>query len=885
MPAHALNARLEAPPMLTPPAREAKDDATSKTPTHAPAPDTAAAKAPAPAPTATAESDPAAAGSEHHPKPPKARNILFIIMDDVGLDEMKVFGWGKGSAQLPRLLPAPDLPNIDAIALSGVMFGNTWAMPECSPSRAAFFTGRYPMRTGVTSALIDNMFPSSQVSPYETTIPRVLETAGYTSALIGKFHLGIANPAGVCSPAALGWNYFNGYTGASPGAIDTTGGNGDLGAEEGKLVCGFDQSFQPGACYQPDGSCARTPTGKACLDSGGLFVARQLCRPSLPRNLDFSRNNSYYVWPNIIAKGPTPQDAGPSECPVEPVQVRQHQTPVQTDNALNWWNSQKGPRMLTLAYSTVHTPFQQPPGSPELDNLLACQAETPGTQQPFGQQWRIANSMLHSMDADIGRLLAGMGLATLDSSGVIETVVDKDGNRHIPELEASGTMVILIGDNGQFGPLVEKDFNPQRSKGTVYQTGVLVPLIVAGNLVQGKTGRIDNHMINSVDLFQFFGEIAGVDVNTSVAPAHVLDSKSILVHLSNPEHGETRAHNFTELGPGTFETPTNNATRSWPCVLAGTIETGTDGNKTIAGGVCSEVLFATRSFCEQENGGVWFGPPDDTDQRPLQFPNPDPNSYKQSWNSCCAVKAKLNPDGQPTVQLPVNQFAESDPFFKFVERNFPDCAKPLCPGPECETVFPPYQRVTVNEFYSIQPTTDNPAGMDNNNLACDPATGEDPIDCVPESLHSEYKSLQAALDKQLASEPACPGDGNEDKRVNDFDLTGMNQYLNGPPSIWDFNNHATTDQANLELVKANLGNDCIGLCRRADLNRDGVVDDKDQKLLDANLNKPCELCGSDLNGDGVVNQADVALMKKAIASCGRGWADPAASKLPVTAKK
>ncbi len=725
------------------------------------------------------------------------------------------------------------------------------------------------------------MMPTSQVSPYETTIPRVLAQAGYQSALIGKFHLGIANPTGSCSMAALGWNYFNGYTGASPGSIDTTGGDGNLGAEEGTLVCGFNQTRVPGACYQANGSCAPAENGKACLETGGLFVAKEACSSQLPKNLDFSRTNSYWVWPDVITYGPTAQDAGPTSCPVEPVQVREHQTPVQSDTAVSWWTKQKGPRMLTLAYSTVHTPFQQPPNSPDVDGL-ACQGE-PGSLPPVPSQWNIANAMLAQMDIDIGRVLQGMGLATLDANGVIKTEVDRFGNRHIPELEASGTQVVIIGDNGQFAALVEKDFNPARSKGTVYQTGVWVPLIVAGNLVQGKTGRIDNHMINSVDLFQLFGEIAGVDVNTSVAPAHVLDSKSMLIHLQNPEHGETRAHNFTELGPGTFETPTNNETRSWPCVLGARIET-TDGKKTLAGGTCSDVLFATRAFCEQENGGVWLGPPDNTDQRPLQFPNPDPSSYKGSWVACCAVRA-LNPPGAQTATLPVNQFAVRDPFFKFVERNFPDCEKPLCPGPQCDTVFPPYERVTINEFYDLHPTPQNPAGLDDNNLACDPASGQDPIECVPRFLRDEYKSLQAELEKELNSETACAGDGNLDKRVNDFDLTGVNLYLNGPPSIWDFNNHATTDQANADLVKQNLGNDCIGLCRRADLNRDGAVDASDLKILAGNLNKTCELCGSDLNGDGKVNAKDVALMVKAIASCRRQPSDTAAGGAPPAAGK
>ena len=103
-------------------------------------------------------------------------NIVFIILDDVGIDQVEVFGLGQGDLA--------STPNLTALANAGVRFSNTWSMPECSPSRATIFTGRFPLRTGVTSALIPNMLPQAQVSPYETTLPRVLAPAGYTSAVV-----------------------------------------------------------------------------------------------------------------------------------------------------------------------------------------------------------------------------------------------------------------------------------------------------------------------------------------------------------------------------------------------------------------------------------------------------------------------------------------------------------------------------------------------------------------------------------------------------------------------------------------------------------------------------------------------------------------------------
>src|SRR5690554_6772676 len=78
----------------------------------------------------------AACGSGGNNTPDQAEteskpNILFVIMDDVGIDQMAVFGYGGAT-------PSP-MPNIDAVARAGVRFRNTWSMPECSPGRASFF--------------------------------------------------------------------------------------------------------------------------------------------------------------------------------------------------------------------------------------------------------------------------------------------------------------------------------------------------------------------------------------------------------------------------------------------------------------------------------------------------------------------------------------------------------------------------------------------------------------------------------------------------------------------------------------------------------------------------------------------------------------------------
>ncbi|HWL29357.1 MAG TPA: hypothetical protein VNQ97_10645, partial [Burkholderiaceae bacterium] len=59
--------------------------------------------------------------------PSQPPNILFIVLDDLGVDQLSVFGYGGlDNAQVPKA------PNIDAIAHAGIRFRNAWSMPTCT---------------------------------------------------------------------------------------------------------------------------------------------------------------------------------------------------------------------------------------------------------------------------------------------------------------------------------------------------------------------------------------------------------------------------------------------------------------------------------------------------------------------------------------------------------------------------------------------------------------------------------------------------------------------------------------------------------------------------------------------------------------------------------
>lgn len=825
----------------------------------------------APLPTATRTLAPAT------PVPPTATppvgathpNIVFIILDDVGIDQLTSFGLGKGDLA--------STPNLDAVARAGVKFTNVWAMPECSPSRSGFFTGRYPLRTGVTSALIPNMLPQAQVSSYETAIPRVLATAGYKSALVGKYHLGNQNPAHNCAPRTLGWDYLNGNMEAGPPAIDEHAGHVEDGADS-SLTCGYRQEPGSGACYfndaarcggavpccaadqvavpQPDGSVVRRSVdGRSCLESGGLFIAGAQCEPASPiscRNgdeclavgdvtLDFSTQNGYYVWPDATLNGvlpPETTDFSAAECG-EASDSRDYMTLAQTSSGIDWYNQQTGPRMLSVSYNAIHTPYQQPPTSLISDpatNLLQCGMTI--------QDRLLGNDMLTAMDKEIGRLLAGVGLATIKND-VIETTVDDAGNTQIKGLQANNTMLVIVGDNGTLAFSVKQPFDASDAKGSVYQTGVWVPLIVAGPQVQGPTGRSVEALVNVVDLYELFAEMAGLKVRDVVPAAHQLDSQPMLAYLTNPNQPSIRAYNFTQLGPGVFEKPQNIQTRSWPCAVNNT--------------VCVDVLFDTQQFCAT-NSGSWWGPSDHPDPEVVAALG---DAAIEGVGSCCAVNAALKAKQMSAVAIsPLYQFSTRNQTYKLVRRSFPACDDPQYDANAFPPTLPSTSFTDAYEFYDLtkNPVT-NPVGLDATDLACDPSGS---AECFTDAtLKQNFVELKNEMDRVLASEIACPGDGNLDKRVNQRDLQGVQDFVGVGPSFFDFNGDGKTDQADIDIVTAHMNTDCLGTCRRSDLNQDGVVNDADVVIVQHSMGS-CDLCGADVNGDGTVDATDLQIVQGSI---------------------
>ena len=135
-------------------------------------------------------------------------NIILIFTDDQGYQDLGCFGSKKIKT-----------PNLDKMALEGLRLTNFYAQPVCGVSRAALMTGSYPIRI----AEPNNVKQLHTVPhPQEITMAEVLKSAGYSTGIIGKWHLVNKMKGGGYDPSTMpnaqGFDYFygtpvfNGYT-------------------------------------------------------------------------------------------------------------------------------------------------------------------------------------------------------------------------------------------------------------------------------------------------------------------------------------------------------------------------------------------------------------------------------------------------------------------------------------------------------------------------------------------------------------------------------------------------------------------------------------------------------------------------------------------------
>lgn len=177
-----------------------------------------------------------------------------------------------------------------------------------------------------------------------------------------------------------------------------------------------------------------------------------------------------------------------------------------TDAAINWIGNQTQPWFVWFAHVAPHSPFHVPP---------AHMYTRTDTSDDLGKYL----AMVESVDYELGRLLAS-----------------------IPADELENTIIIYIGDNGTPNSVLQS-FPNGRGKGSVYQGGVNVPMIIAGHGI-GRKGETETALTHVVDLHSTILNVAGANLINGIENSLPMDS------LFVTNDATTRLYNYSETTQG-----------------------------------------------------------------------------------------------------------------------------------------------------------------------------------------------------------------------------------------------------------------------------------------------------------------------------------------------
>jgi len=693
-------------------------------------------------------------GGGSRPKP----NILVVVLDDIGIDQMSFPPYGWNGAPL-----SPSLPVLAEIASEGVSFTNFWATPECSPSRAAMLTGRHGFRTGVVTAIVDPMLPAVQLHPTEVTVPKLLRDAGYVSGMLGKYHMGggpenTPSGFGYESPfTTLGDDFNDGYW-VLPPTLDTSlGGQSPVGTHSCGSIGGLDVS---GAACFPNGSCVEGlhPLNAMALGAVPLVQADgtpvTACSEGACADIDFSILNAYYVWDRHIC------DRGTVELPEAP--QREYLTSFVSRRSAEWIaaaGKSGAPWFAFVAHSSAHTPIQPPP--PSLTGPAASDAICSVTDPGFREQYKL---MVESVDRSIGNMLVELGLGSW-----------KGDTFELGDLEAANTMLIVINDNGTIAFNVLPPFDPVNAKQTVYETGVRSPCIVAGAGVSSP-GRAVDSMVSIVDLFGLMCDAAGVDWTKVATPSRIIDCVPMTPYLANPSQGPIREFQFAIYEQGIFAPG-----QVGPCI---------NGNSVIDGLITSPQLCADNAGCWA--GGASEAPYPISNYCDLLSDDPATAVVECGGTNYCFLPPDMAdqcPAGSTAIVAPSTaQYAVRSGQWKLIVRTLPSCLIP----DDCE----------IRLYRLEEPQPPKIAGTEG--ADGDPGVWNPLAESLPPEAAAAYEVLKTEMVSLLLSQPSSAADGNLDGILDAADITGVLSEWGGM-GFWDADRSGIVDARDLAQVLADWG--------------------------------------------------------------------------------
>ena len=223
--------------------------------------------------------------------------------------------------------------------------------------------------------------------------------------------------------------------------------------------------------------------------------------------------SAYNDWPKKVTNG---VEITSGFAP-NPVPHRSYTNYATTDNlkdATNWISAQgTNSWFLWLAFNACHEPFHLPPTNLALHSyayLSGAQSDINTNGRPYYE------AMAQSLDTCVSNLLDFLGPQT------------------------NLTTVIFMGDNGTPKSVIQLPYTTNQCKGTLYEGGIRVPLIIAGPKVKGAN-RSTDAVVSTVDLYATILELAGINLAATLPTDLVFDSQSFLPILTDtnyvpPEH-------------------------------------------------------------------------------------------------------------------------------------------------------------------------------------------------------------------------------------------------------------------------------------------------------------------------------------------------------------
>lgn len=151
------------------------------------------------------------------------------------------------------------------------------------------------------------------------------------------------------------------------------------------------------------------------------------------------------------------------------------------DMSVDWIEAQQQPWFLWLAFNAPHEPFHLPPTDLHTQDLSGSESDIAQNPTSYYQ------AMVEAMDTETGRLL--------DS---------------LTEEQRNNTIIVFMGDNGTPRAVLQEPFRRTQGKGSLYQGGVNVPLVISAPSLD-RPGQQETSLVNATDIFATIADIAGIN--------------------------------------------------------------------------------------------------------------------------------------------------------------------------------------------------------------------------------------------------------------------------------------------------------------------------------------------------------------------------------------